>query len=323
MKAVQVHEFGPVDSMTVEDVPMPVPGPGEVLVKVEIAGLIFGDICTRLGTDPALPDHMPYTPGLEVAGTVEALGPGVEGVAVGMRMMAFIPHGGNAEYAIAPAHQVVPIPDHVRFDQAICYLLNAPVAYFVYYVFGAVKPDDTVLIHAGAGGLGTLITQIGKRRHNNRIIALASTDEKVDYCLSQGADFAINYRTHDYVEEVLRITDGKGVDVSLNSVSGPTLDTDPYAIRPLGRWAIYGWAAGQRSFDPFKHFTKALTINVSAGYAYVNQPEFKEALAFRANWLQNEELISPTRFFSLDEAQNAHRWLEGQQSIGKCAFKVR
>lgn len=322
MKAVQVYAFGPAENLKLEDISVPVPGPDQVLVKVMAAGVIFGDVLTRLGTDPRLPDVMPYTPGMEIAGVVEAVGENVTSVRPGARVMSYVPEGGYAQYAVASTAMLVPLPDHVSFGQGLTYLINMPVAHLAYHAFGAVQPGDTILLHAAAGGVGTLITQIAKRRGGNTVIALAGSDEKVDYCRANGADHVINYKTTSYVDEVLRLTDGQGVDVSLNSVAGPTLETDPFAIRPRGRWAIYGYAAGQGMIDPFRHFLKALTINVSAAYAYMTRPEFGLAQAFMRDWISTEPLTSPSRTFRLDEVQEAHLWLETQASHGKLVIEI-
>lgn len=319
MKAVQVYAFGPGENLQLEDIPVPEPSENEVLIRVEAAGVIFGDVLTRLGVDPRLPEVMPYTPGMEVAGVIEKVGAGVTSLKPGARVMSYVPFGGYAEFAVASAGQVIPLPDNVSFLQGVTHLVNLPVAWLAYNVFGAVKPGDTILLHAASGGVGQLITQIAKQS-GSTVIALASSQEKLDFCRENGADHLINYKTTDYVAETLRLTGGKGVDVSLNSVAGPTLETDPFAIRSVGRWAIYGYAAGREPIDPFKHFLKSLTINVSATYAYVARPEFRQAQAFAIEWIRTQPLAAPTRTFRLEEVQLAHAWLESQQSIGKTAL---
>ena len=322
MKAVQVHAFGPIENLGLEEIPVPVPGPGQVLIKVKAAGIIFGDVLTRLGTDPKLPEKMPYTPGMEVAGVIEAVGEGVTTVKAGDRVASFVPQGGYAEYAVASTALLTPLPDHVSFEQGVVHLVNLPVAHLVYNAFGAVQPGQTILLHAAAGGVGSLVTQIAKRRGGNTVIALVGSDDKAEHCRSNGADHVINYKTTDYVQETLRLTDGVGVDVSLNSVAGPTLETDPDAIRVGGRWSIYGYAAGKGVIDPFKHFLKALTINVSAAYSYMTRPEFMQAQVFMREWIATEPLSAATRSFRLEQVQDAHRWLESGASYGKLIFDL-
>ena len=322
MKAVQLEQYGPIENLKVVDIPAPIPNEAEILIKVEAAGVIFADVLMRKAEYFMLPPSMPFVPGREVAGTVERVGARVESIAPGDRVMAFMPFGGYAEYATAAPGQVVPLPDRVSYMQGLVYLINMRVAHLVYYVYGQVKPTDTILIHAASGGIGVLLTHLAKRRGNNNVvIALASSDEKLEYCRANGADHLINYKTTDYVPEVLRITDGVGVDVSLNSVGGWTLEKDPEAIKPTGRWAIYGHAAGMGPIDVYKHMLKSLTINVSSVYTYFGREEGRQAMDFLKDWLNAEDdLLSVEKTFRLEDIQDAHRWLEEQRSIGKVAL---
>jgi len=321
MKAVQLNEYGPSENLKIVDVSIPEPSEDEVLIKVQASSVIFADILTRKGDYPALPASLPFIPGREVAGVVDRVGANVTSIKPGMRVMGQMHTGGYAEYAKASIDQTVVLPERVSYLQGLVYFVNLRVAYMVYNVFGKVRPEDTILVHAASGGIGSLLMHIAKRwKNNNVIIALSSSDEKLKYCRANGADHLINYKTTDYVEEVLRVTDGKGVDVSLNSVGGLTLEKDPYAIKPTGRWAIYGHAAGKGLIDPYKHLLRSLTINVSSIYTYIFREEFQQATAFLENWLQTEPLMSVTKTFRIEDVQAAHRWLEGQHSVGKLAL---
>ncbi len=320
MKAVQLNEYGGIENLKIVDVPVPKPAEDEVLIKVKASGVMFADILMRKGDYPALPSSLPFIPGREVAGIVDQVGANVTSIMPGMRVMGLMHTGGYAGYATTSMNQTICLPDSVSYLQGLVYFVNLRVAFMVYNVFGKVQPKDTILAHAAAGGIGTLLIQIAKRRGNNVVIALSSSDEKLEYCRSNGADHLINYKTTDYVEEVLRITDGEGVDVSLNSVGGPTLETDPYAIRPTGRWVIYGHAARKGLIDPYEHLLKSLTINVSSIYTYFAREEFQQANDFLENWLQTEPLISVTKTFRIEDVQEAHRWLEDQHSFGKLAL---
>ncbi len=321
MRAVQLDKYGPAENFKIVDAPIPEPKEGEVLIKVEAAGLIFADTQMRRGDYVNLPPSLPFIPGREVAGTVDKVGAKVEDIRPGMRVMALTHTGGYAEYATAPIGQVVHLPDRVSFLQGLVYNINLRVAYLCYYTFGRVQPNETVLLHAASGGIGTLIMQIAKKRGNNVIIALASSEEKLEYCRANGADYLINYRAVDYVDEVLRITGAKGVDVSLNSVGGPTLQTDPRAIRRLGRWVINGYAAGKGVIDPYEVIMyKALNISIFSIYALADRPEPGQAKDFLDRWLHTEDLISVTKTFQLEDVTAAHHWLEGQHSYGKIAL---
>ena len=321
MRAVQLDEYGPAENYRIVEIPIPEPNEDEVLIKVEKAGIIFADSQMRRGDYVNLPPSLPIIPGREVAGTVEKVGTGVSGVKPGMRVTATMFTGGYAEYATASVRDTDIIPDRVSFDQALVYHINLRVAYLMYYVAGQVKPRDTILLHAAAGGVGTLITQIAKRRANNVIIALSSSDDKLEYCRSQGVDYAINYNAIDYVKEVLRITGGKGVDVSLNSVAGPTIKTDPHAIRPLGRWVIYGHAAGKEPIDPYDvMLLKSITVSIFSVYTVFEREEFRQATDFMENWLNTEALISVSKTYRLEDVIEAHHWMDSHSSYGKIAL---
>ena len=240
-----------------------------------------------------------------------------------MRVSAHMHTGGYAEYAAASVKNVIQLPDRVSFLQGLVYHLNLRVAYIMYCVAGCIKPHDTILLHAAAGGVGTLFTQIAKRRANNVIIALSSSDDKLEYCQNGGADYGINYRNTDYVEEVLRITGGKGVDVCLNSVAGPTLKTDPYVIKPMGRWVINGHAAGKGTIDPYEvMLIKSITVSIFSVYTVFEREEFRQATKFMENWLHTEALISPAKTFPLEEVAEAHHWMDSHRSYGKIALVI-
>jgi len=320
---VRLEEYGPVENLKIVDIPIPEPAEDEVLIRVEAAGLVFADSLMRRGDYINLPSSLPITPGREVAGIIDKVGGKVTNAKPGMRVTAHMHTGGYAEYAKASVKNVIRLPDRVSFLEGLVYHINMRIAYLGYYAFGKIQPYETVLLHAAAGGIGTLLTQIAKRRGKNVIIALSSSEEKLEYCRANGADYLINYRTTDYVEEVLRITCGKGVDVSLNSVGGPTLGTDPFAIRPTGRWVIYGHAAGKGFIDPYEDvLRKSLTINVFSVYTVVEREQYRVATDFLENWLHTEELISVTKTFKLEEIRTAHLWLEDQSSHGKIALVI-
>jgi NADPH2:quinone reductase len=320
MRAVLLDEFGPAENFKIVDLPIPEPAEDEVLIDVEIAGIVFADTQMRRGDYVQIPPP-PFVPGREVSGRIDKVGSNVPNLQPGMRVMAFIPKGGYAEYAIAKGKEVVMLPDHVTHFQGIVYLVNLRIAYLNYTIFGKTHPDDTILIHAGAGGIGTLITQIAKRRAYNTVITLSSSDEKAAYCKANGADHCINYKETDYVKEVLRITDGQGVDISFNSVGGATFQTDPMVIKALGRWVIYGYAAGKDVIEPYQTIMpKSLTLSINSVYTVRDRDEYQQATDFMLDWLNVENLDSVSRTFTLEEVVQAHHWIESQQSVGKIAI---
>ena len=319
MKAVVLRELGPAGNLEVGEMPIPEPADDEILVKVEVAGAIHADTMMRRGDYPLVPP-LPFVPGREVAGTVERVGANVNCLDPGARVTADMPNGGYAEYAVAKASTAIPIPDHVTFEQAVVHHFNLPVAYLAYYVFGEIQPDETILVHSAAGGIGSLFVQIAKRRANNVVIGLVSTEDKVEKCLANGADHAINTKSVDYVSEVQRITDGRGVDVSFNNVAGPTLRTDPQVIRTRGRWLISSWAGGKEPLDLTGIMLKSFTLRPFSLYSVWAGPEFQLATAFLREWLTTEQLDTPGRTFAFEDAAAAHTWMEERQSFGKVAL---
>jgi len=321
MRAVQLDQFGSAERFRIVDTPIPSPGKGEVLVKVEAAGVIFADTQMRRGDYVNLPESFPFIPGREVSGKVVKVGDGVTNIIPGMRVTADMHTGGYAEYALAETKNLVCLPERVSFLEGLVYHINLRIAYLGYYTFGQIQPGEVILLHAAAGGVGTLFTQIAKRRGDNTIIALSSSDEKLTYCKTNGADFTVNYKKADYVNEVLRITHGKGVDVSVNSVGGTTFSTDPLVIRPCGRWIIYGYAGGKCLIDPYPIIMpKSLTLSIFSVYTVKESQEYIQATEFLNDWLETEDLITVTRTFPLEEVIAAHHWIENQHSFGKIAL---
>ncbi|MFC1869393.1 zinc-binding alcohol dehydrogenase family protein [Thermodesulfobacteriota bacterium] len=247
--------------------------------------------------------------------------------------MAFLLGGGYAEYALASPFtktphgalvdtgNIIELPDRVSFSQGLIYLLNLRVAYLLSHVTADVKPGAFTLLHAASGGIGTLMTGILKRQ-GARVIALSSSDEKLKYCRENGADYGINYKEKDYVKDVMEITEGKGVDISFNSVAGPTLKADPKAIKPFGLLVVYGEAAGRDVIDPFETMIhKALTVKFSSIYSFIGTEAFREATEFLENWLKTEKLDSVTKIFKLEDAAQAHRWFEDGHAYGKIVLE--
>jgi NADPH2:quinone reductase len=320
MRAVQLNAYGPAENLVLAEVPRPRPGKGEVLIRVGAAGLIFADTQMRRGDYVNLPPAVPFIPGREVAGVIEEVGSEITNWRVGQRVMANMHTGGYAEYALATANELFELPDRADFLQGIACNANLRVAYLYYYFFGEVQPGETLLVHAAAGGVGSNLLQIAKRHGSNTVIALASSQEKVEFCRSLGADYCINTRSCDYVAEVLKITSGRGVDISFNSVAGPTLQTDPDAIRVLGRWMINGYAGGRDFIDPARVMHRSLTLKIFSLYNIFGTPTYHAATEFLREWLATEPLIGCSRTFPLEQAAEAHRWLEGRHSLGKIAL---
>lgn len=332
MKAVFLDDYGSVDHFRLGDAPKPSPGKGEVLIKVHYAGLRWGDIMQRNGL-PRRVRTPPYVPGQEASGVIESVGEGVTQLAPGMRVAAFPLDGAYAEYLSVAQDRVSVVPEHVALDSVLAYPVNLRTAYFLVYVWGKVQPEETVLLHAAAGGVGLLALQIMKRKLNNvKVIALAGSDEKIALCLANGADHAINYKKENYVDAVNRIAGEKpkglnigppigGVHVAFNGVSGPTLATDLAVIRKRGRWVIYGYAGGRATIDTSGYGYDGITIMPFSSLAWSGTPEYEASNMFVKKWLATEPLINPT-VHKLDEVKEVQRAMEQGKTIGKVVFKV-
>jgi NADPH:quinone reductase len=335
MKAIEQFGYGlAAECMRWVDVPIPTPGPGQVLVKAQFVGIRWGDIMGRTG-DPFPrfgPPPFNKLVGAESAGVIEAVGANVTQFRPGDRVFAACA-GGYAEYAVADEDKVTPVPDHVPLDRACCYPVNMRAAYFLVYPWGKIRTDETVLLHAAAGGVGTLVCQVLRRRLKTpRIIGIVGSEEKAAYALENGADYVINYKTQDYVEEVGRICgkrtfgigvefDKGGVDIALNSVRGPTVVTDPQCIRKRGRWILYGASAGRTPVDTIPFTYEGLNIMPFSNLAWTGQPEQEDAKAFIRDWMVTEELIQPEVYDFNDLIEVQDQMHQGR-TVGKVVLAV-
>jgi NADPH2:quinone reductase len=333
MRAVLLNDYGSSDQLRVGDVPVPQPGPTEVLVKVAYGGLRWGDIMQRNGF-PSRARPTPFVAGQEASGVIEAVGSDVRSCKPGMRVVALPMNGAWAEYVVAPEARVQPLPDRVSLAQALAYPVNLLTAYYAVMVWAKVQPGERVLLHAAAGGVGSLALQIMKRRMRDVcVVALAGSDAKLRLLREHGADYAINYKAADYVTEINRLFGAKatgfatggerggGVDVSLNGVSGPTLATDPRVIRKRGRWVIYGWAGGRGVLDTASFGYDGITIMPFSSIAWLGTPQHAEGLRFVREWLESETLLEPS-VYPLEEAARATRALEQGETTGKVVLAV-
>ena len=317
MKAAYINEYGPNSRFEIREADKPRPAPREVLVKVEAAGIIFSDVLDKRGWHGPSSYPFPYVPGWEVAGVVEQLGSEVTEFKVGQRVVGTFTHGGYAEYAAVPAKTLRGIPDRCSFQQALVYVINLPVAYLHYHTFGKVQPGETILIHGGAGGVGSMLTQIAKR-NDVTVIAVASTDEKLEFCRQMGADHLINYRKTDYMQAVKELTDHRGVDVIFNGVGGSTLAIDPQIIKPItGRWVLIGCAAGTGTIDPYSFIFRSITLRSCSVLTLECTQDQQDSRRFLDEWLLKEPLINPSHIYRLSDINAAFELLDKQHSRGK------
>ncbi len=317
MQTVRIHEFGGPEVMKLEEVPTPEPGAGQARVKIEVSGVNFIDTYHRKGLYK-LP--FPLTLGQEAAGTVEAVGPDVTEVKPGDRVAYAGAQGSYAEYALAPAARLLPVPAGLDLKQAVAVMVQGLTAHYLTHSTYPLKPGDTALVHAAGGGTGRLLVQVAKRR-GARVIGTASTDAKAALAREAGADELILYSQADFEAEVKRLTGGAGVDVVYDSVGKDTFDKSLNCLRPLGYMVLYGQSSGPvPPMDP--------QILNAKGSLFLTRPTLahyvatREALKSRANdlftWLAAGELsVRVDKTFPLKDAAEAHRYLEGRQTKGK------
>ncbi len=243
MRAVVCRELSGPQSLSVEEVPDPKPGPGEVAIDVAAAGVNFADTLMVTGKYQEKPE-LPFTPGLELAGTVTALGPGVTGVATGDRVIGLVDRGAFAEVALVRADEVYPIPDSMDFDIAAGFPITYGTAHGALVWRADLKQGETLLVHGAAGGVGLAAVEVGKAL-GAEVIATAGGAEKLEIARAHGADQLIDYRSEDIRERVKALTGGRGADVVFDPVGGEVFMASLRAVAWGGRLLVIGFAAGK------------------------------------------------------------------------------
>lgn len=317
MKAIRVAEPGGPEVLRWEDVPVPSPKEGEALVRIEAAGVNFIDVYFRTGQYKTA---LPVTLGMEGAGIVEAVGPGVRDVSPGDRVGSVNFAGSYAELATARAERLVKIPDGVSTRQAAAALLQGMTAHYLTHATYRLQAGEFCLVHAGAGGVGLLLCQIG-RRIGARVIATAGGPDKERLAREAGAEETIDYRTKNVAEEVRRITGGKGVRVVYDSVGKDTFEGSLDSLAVRGTLALFGQSSGKvPPIDPQVLNTKGSLFLTRPTLAhYVAMPE---ELAERSGEIlrsipSGDLSIKIFREIPMPDAAEAHRLLEGRKTSGK------
>jgi NADPH2:quinone reductase len=317
VNAIQVFEVGGPEVLKYVDIPIPEPGEGEVRVKVGAVGVNFIDIYHRKGLYPI---EVPFTPGSEASGVVDAIGPGVESLNVGDPVVYCMVRGSYTEYAIVPALKLVPVPSDVDLRLAAAALLQGLTTHYLVINTFPVSQGDTALVYAAAGGMGHMLVQVIQHL-GGRVIAVTSTDEKAELVRSNGVQDVILYTQMDIETEIRRLTGGRGVDVVYESVGKDTFEKSLNCLRPRGYLVLYGQASGPVSpLDPqiLNRKGSIFLTRPSLGHYMQTQDE----LNWRANdlfeWLRSGVLgVRIDQEYPLADAAEAHRYLEGGQSKGK------
>jgi synaptic vesicle membrane protein VAT-1 len=339
MRAVVITRHGPPEVLEVQERPDPPVGPGEVRIAVKAAGINFADTMARIGLYPDAPD-LPCVVGYEVAGEVESVGEGVEGHAVGDRVVGATRFNGQAELVTVPAEQVFALPDRASFEEGAAFPVNYGTAYAALVIMGGLKQGERVLIHAAAGGVGISATQIA-RGIGAEIFGTASAS-KHDAIREQGVDHPIDYRTTDFEEEVRRITGGEGVDVIMDALGPTSFRKDYRLLRQGGRLIMYGASelqtgSGKRDIVAAARSLARMPLATmpwwkSIGVMNENKGVF--GLNMLSWWDREGNLDRVTEplvegfekgelkpivaeAFPFDRAPDAHRFIEERRNVGK------
>jgi NADPH:quinone reductase len=317
MNAIQIQTTGGPEVLQLVDLPIPVPGPGQVLIRVEAVGVNFIGIYFRKGQYKAT---MPMVPGSEAAGTIEELGSGVTGFKPGDLVASVGLLGSYAEYALVPATQLVKVPDGLSPEQAAAAMLQGMTAHYLAHSTHTLKSGDTALVHAGAGGVGLLLTQMVSKI-GARVITTVSTQEKAELSREAGAAEVILYTEQDFVPEVKRLTGGKGVDVVYDSVGKTTFEGSLSSLRPRGLLALFGGSSGPvPAFDLIQLSSK--------GSLFITRPTLWHYVATRQEleWRAGEVLgavasgelkLRMEHMYPLSDAGRAQSDMENRKTTGK------
>lgn len=323
MRAVLVEQYGGPQVLAPAELAEPEPGPGQVTINVAYAGINYADVLAR--RDGYQVASLPFVPGLEVSGTVRALGPGAAGFAVGENVAAFIPSGGYAEVALADTASVYPLPEGTDLRAAATWLAVLPTAYALINGPASITSGESVLIHSAAGGVGTVAGQLAKAAGAANVYGVVSSSEKATYALRFGYDRV--FVGDEYLEALPEATGGRGVDVILDPVGGDTLRANLKLLARFGRLISFGNASGQenwqigptdlypRGLGIFGFSIRALSRDDPARLRRITESAIASAAKTGIE-------LPITAEFTLDDVAEAHRLLESRSATGKLLVRV-
>jgi NADPH:quinone reductase len=326
MKAVRFHEHGGPEVLRWEDVPDPVPGPGQVLLRVLAAGVNYADASRRTGgTSYPRPTPLPFTPGSEVVGIVETLGDGVTAVERGATVMAWLGQGGYAEMAVADAADLLPVPPGVAPIEALSLIIQGLSAALILKGSARLQAGESVLIEGAAGGVGVLAVQLAKIYGAGRVIGAASTPAKRDLVMSLGADAAVDYSKPGWAADVKAKNGGKPVDIILEMTGGAVFDEALDCLAPFGRMVAYGNASRQpmtinvqRLYAPCQTVTGFFLSGFIAGQSRDRGAFAARLLRELGGYVESGRLrLQRGGTYKLAQAADAHRAIETRGTTGK------
>ncbi|MFB4474869.1 zinc-binding alcohol dehydrogenase family protein [Oceanobacillus caeni] len=319
MKVVQFKEYGGPEVLKLIKLDSPSIRETEVLINIKAIGVNYADTARREGAY-VVSTPLPFIPGLEIAGEIVGVGEKVKGVKRGDRVMALIESGGYADYAVVKANQLIPIPDGVAFEHAVALPVQGLSAYHILKTMGRLKEGETVLIHAAAGGVGVLAVQLAKIFGAGRIIATASTTEKLQLAKEMGADDLVNYTEEGWENEVREITGGKGVDIALEMAGGDIFHKTVNCLAPFGRLVIYGVASGNMpKFYPAKLMKRNQSIIGFFLPQIMKDPElYLSSLKELISYVEQGKIKTTIGgIYPLEEVAHVHQILQSRKTKGK------
>jgi NADPH2:quinone reductase len=319
MDAIVIERFGDASVLEWKQRETPQPGPGQISIKVSVTSVNFADTIWRNGRPGA---KLPFTPGLDCAGVVLAVGENVREFRVGQRVAAFVDGGSYAEVALARPVLTYPIPDNVS-DEDACGLVVLVTARNILKVAARIASGESVLIHAAAGGVGSVAVQLARQFGAGKIIGTVGNMSKADYARECGADVVLS--AGDFVQGTRDATNGAGVDVILVSVAGAGFPTSMDVLAPFGRYVNYGNAGGAPGSVKTNelHANNRSVIGYSSGHYRANRPEaLRSAVAETYSAIGDKKLKVPvSKTYPMKEAADAHRFIESRKSFGKILLK--
>jgi NADPH:quinone reductase-like Zn-dependent oxidoreductase len=339
MRAAFVSKYGGPEVLKIQETPVPVPKPEQVLIRVRCIGLNFADIFGRFGVYPGTPKP-PFIPGLELSGEVTETGSAVTRFAPGDRVMGYSRLGSHAEFVAVHQHYVSRMPASMTFDQGASFLVTMLSAFHGLVRLANLHSDEKLLVHAAAGGVGLAAIQIGKHL-GAEVFATSGTTAKVTLARSFGADHSINYSTADFDEEIRALTGNYGVDVVMDSVGGEVYKKSWNLLAPMGRYVLFGvsavtgkgalsrlkaaniFASMRPIFPPNLMSANKGIFGFNLGLIHGREKYFEEAVATLLSWYEQGKLrILVGKVFPFEQIVDAHEFLQMRHSVGKVVVRV-
>ena len=337
MNSLTITRHGGPEVLEIRQLPDPKPGPGQVVIRVERAGLNFADIAARVGLYPDAPKP-PMVMGYEVAGTISEVGPNVTKPSVGRRVLALTHFGGQADRVLIAAAQAVEIPEKMSMDQAAALPVNYLTAFHMLHHVGHLRPKDKVLIHMAAGGVGLAAIQLCRLVEGVEIFGTASAGKHA-ILREAGVQHPIDYRSKDYGEEVRRLTEGQGLQLVLDPLGGKNWSKGYQLLAPAGQLIAFGWSSmisgarrnifrvaaeliSMKRFSPMNLMSKNRTVSgVNLGHLWKQRGLLQSHLANLLELYQQGKIAPRVdKVFPLSAGAEAHRYIQERRNIGKVLF---